>query len=134
MNRPEAALIAFRGAQELRPDLRSYQGLLAVFDSPLTRIHLVILCLKLFCFDPDARSIFFIGNSSTVSGLVRCYLALLKLKEALHAAREAMKAMPQSAKALKLVGDVHASNTGGREKVDTLKFCPCSYTQLNGSI
>lgn len=28
-----------------------------------------------------------------------------------------MKAMPQSAKALKLVGDVHASNTGGREKV-----------------
>lgn len=28
MNRPEAAVIAFRGAQELRPDLRSYQGLL----------------------------------------------------------------------------------------------------------
>lgn len=26
MNRPEAAVIAFRGAQELRPDLRSYQG------------------------------------------------------------------------------------------------------------
>lgn len=31
-----------------------------------------------------------------------------------------MKAMPQSAKALKLVGDVHASNSGGREKVDLL--------------
>ncbi|XP_019179757.1 PREDICTED: anaphase-promoting complex subunit 7 [Ipomoea nil] len=74
MNRPEAAVIAFRGAQELRPDLRSYQG------------------------------------------LVRSYLALSKTKEALHAAREAMKAMPQSAKALKLVGDVHASNTSGREK------------------
>lgn len=29
-----------------------------------------------------------------------------------------MKAMPQSAKALKLVGDVHASNPGGREKVN----------------
>lgn len=31
-----------------------------------------------------------------------------------------MKAMPQSAKALKLVGDVHASNSGGREKVELL--------------
>lgn len=28
MNRPEAAVIAYRGAQELRPDLRSYQGML----------------------------------------------------------------------------------------------------------
>ncbi|KAH7841983.1 hypothetical protein Vadar_000174 [Vaccinium darrowii] len=74
MNRPEAAVAAFRGAQELRPDLRTYQG------------------------------------------LVRSYLALSKIKEALHSAREAMKAMPQSAKALKLVGDVHASNSGGREK------------------
>lgn len=50
-------------------------------------------------------------------GLVHSYLALSKIKEALYAAREAMKAMPQSAKALKLVGDVHASNSGGREKV-----------------
>ncbi|KVH91532.1 Tetratricopeptide-like helical, partial [Cynara cardunculus var. scolymus] len=50
------------------------------------------------------------------SGLVRSYLALLKTKEALYAAREAMKAMPQSAKALKLVGDVYASNSSGREK------------------
>lgn len=74
MNRPEAAVVAFRGAQELRPDLRSYQG------------------------------------------LVRSYLMLSKIKEALHAAREAMKTMPQSAKALKLVGDVHASSTTGREK------------------
>ncbi|KAF8387893.1 hypothetical protein HHK36_026555 [Tetracentron sinense] len=74
LNRPDAAVTAFRGAQELRPDLRSYQG------------------------------------------LVRSYLALSKIKEALYAAREAMKAMPQSAKALKLVGDVHASNPGGREK------------------
>lgn len=57
-----------------------------------------------------------------ISGLVRSYLALSKIKEALYVAREAMKAMPQSAKALKLVGDVHASNSGGREKVicDTL--------------
>lgn len=74
LKRPEAAVIAFRGAQELRADLRSYQG------------------------------------------LVHSYLAFSKIKEALHAAREAMKAMPQSAKALKLVGDVHASNSGGREK------------------
>lgn len=133
MNRPEAALIAFRGAQELRPDLRSYQGLLDVFDFPLVIICLVILCL-MSCLELDARSIFFIVKSSTVSGLVRCYLALLKLKEALHAAREAMKAMPQSAKALKLVGDVHACNTSGREKVDKLKKFPRSYTQLSGSI
>lgn len=56
-------------------------------------------------------------SCSFYSGLVRCYLANSKIKEALHAAREAMKAMPQSAKALKLVGDVHASNSSGREKV-----------------
>ncbi|KAL1548490.1 Anaphase-promoting complex subunit 7 [Salvia divinorum] len=74
LNRPEAAVIAFRGAQELRPDLRSYQG------------------------------------------LVRSYLAVSKVKEALFAAREAMKAMPQSGKVLKLVGDVHASHVTGREK------------------
>lgn len=74
MKRPEAAVVAFRVAQELRPDIRSYQG------------------------------------------LVHSYLSLSKIKEALYAAREAMKAMPQSAKALKLVGDVHASNSSGREK------------------
>ncbi|CAN1164469.1 Anaphase-promoting complex subunit 7 [Linum perenne] len=74
LKRPEAAVIAFRGAQDLRSDLRSYQG------------------------------------------LVHSYLAFSKTKEALHAAREAMKAMPQSAKALKLVGDVHASHSSGREK------------------
>nr|POE64304.1 anaphase-promoting complex subunit 7 [Quercus suber] len=72
--RAETAVVAFRSAQELRPDIRSYQG------------------------------------------LVQSYLVLSKTKEALYAAREAMKAMPQSAKALKLVGDVHASNSGGREK------------------
>uniref|UniRef100_A0A0A0KED2 Anaphase-promoting complex subunit 7 n=1 Tax=Cucumis sativus TaxID=3659 RepID=A0A0A0KED2_CUCSA len=74
MKQPDAAVSAFRNAQELRPDIRSYQG------------------------------------------LVHSYLALSKMKEALYAAREAMKAMPHSAKALKLVGDVHASNSGGREK------------------
>ncbi|XP_022722059.1 anaphase-promoting complex subunit 7-like isoform X2 [Durio zibethinus] len=74
LKRPEAAVMAFRGAQELRADLRSYQG------------------------------------------LVQSYLAFSKVKEALYAAREAMKAMPHSAKALKLVGDVHASNSSGREK------------------
>lgn len=58
-----------------------------------------------------------IKDSFMISGLVQSYLVLSKTKEALHAAREAMKAMPQSAKALKLVGDVHAINSGGREKV-----------------
>lgn len=57
-----------------------------------------------------------------ISGLVHTYLALSKIKEALYASREAMKAMPQSAKALKLVGDVHASNSGGREKVSDQLF------------
>ncbi|RWW09156.1 hypothetical protein GW17_00027369 [Ensete ventricosum] len=83
LNRPDAAVTAFRGAQELRPDLRSYQALDVVSSA----------------------------------GLVRSYLALSKTKEALFIAREAMKLMPQSAKALKLVGDVHASSSSGREKV-----------------
>ncbi|XP_068659867.1 anaphase-promoting complex subunit 7 [Aristolochia californica] len=74
LNRPDAAVMAFRSAQELKPDIRSYQG------------------------------------------LVRSYLALSKTKEALFAAREAIRAMPQSAKALKLVGDVHASNSLHRDK------------------
>ncbi|THG23975.1 hypothetical protein TEA_017012 [Camellia sinensis var. sinensis] len=89
MNQPQAAVVAFRGAQELRPDLRSYQ---------------------------ETEEPGVIRNSCLLPGLVHSYLALSKIKEALHAAREAMKAMPQSAKALKLVGDVHASNSGGREK------------------
>lgn len=54
------------------------------------------------------------------SGLVRAYLALSKCKDALFTAREAMKVMHQSAKALKLVGDVHAISSSGREKVT---FC-----------
>ncbi|CAM8972393.1 hypothetical protein QQ045_030314 [Rhodiola kirilowii] len=73
-NRPEAAVVAFKGAQELRPDLRSYQG------------------------------------------LVRSYLALSKVKEALSAARDVVKAMPHSAKATKLVGDVYASHPTSRDK------------------
>ncbi|XP_066364588.1 anaphase-promoting complex subunit 7-like isoform X3 [Miscanthus floridulus] len=74
LNRPDLAVTDFRGAQELRADLRSYQG------------------------------------------LVRAYLALSKCKEALFTAREAMKVLHQSAKALKLVGDVHAISSSGREK------------------
>lgn len=75
-------------------------------------------------------------ENSLISGLVRSYLALSKIKEALHSAREAMKAMPQSAKALKLVGDVHASNSGGREKVcwlclTTLAFYSCGSWVVN---
>jgi anaphase-promoting complex subunit 7 len=79
LNRPDMAVTDFRGAQELRADLRSYQG------------------------------------------LVRAYLALAKCKDALFTAREAMKVMHQSAKALKLVGDVHAISSSGREKV--ILFC-----------
>lgn len=54
-------------------------------------------------------------------GLVRAYLALAKCKDALFTAREAMKVMHQSAKALKLVGDVHAISPNGREKVILLR-------------
>lgn len=56
------------------------------------------------------------------AGLVQSYLAISKVKEALYIAREAMKTMPQSAKALKLVGDVHAKSSSGREKVCVV-FC-----------
>ncbi|KAL2642311.1 hypothetical protein R1flu_009898 [Riccia fluitans] len=49
-------------------------------------------------------------------GLVRAYLAIPKHKEALCVAREAMKAMPYSAPALTLVGDVYVQNLDGREK------------------
>lgn len=73
-------------------------------------------------------------NSLLAAGLVHSYLALSKMKEALYAAREAMKAMPQSAKALKLVGDVHASNSGGREKVHSLKDLFCSNSGLKTAI
>jgi len=74
LNRAEAAVMAFRKAQQLRPDLRSYQG------------------------------------------LVRGNLAISKPKEALLAAREALKALPHSAKALTLVGDVYANNPEARDK------------------
>lgn len=55
-----------------------------------------------------------------ISGLVRSYLALSKVKEALSSARDFIKAMPHSAKATKLVGDVYASRSGSREKVTEL--------------
>lgn len=74
LNRPEAALAAFRKAQALRPDLRSYQG------------------------------------------LVQALLKIPKHKEALYAARDAMKTMSHSAKALTLVGDVYAHMADQRDK------------------
>lgn len=108
MNRPEIAVVAYRCAQELRADLRSYQGMF--WKGTLSLKGFTIATVNMhFAFIFDL--------SCSYSGLVRCYLANSKIKEALHAAREAMKAMPQSAKALKLVGDVHASNSSGREKV-----------------
>lgn len=116
MDRPEAAVIAFRGARELRPDLRTYQGVcgiqLRICCS--SGVHIILEHLS------DWKLI-------VIAGLVRSYLACSKVKEALYTAREAMKAMPQSARALKLVGDVHASNPGGREKVYKL-FPNCSRT------
>ncbi len=64
---------------------------------------------------PEIRVL--IWRNTWWSGLVRAYLAIPKQKEALCAAREAMRAMPHSAKALTLVGDVYAHNPDGREKV-----------------
>lgn len=98
LNRPDLAVTDFRGAQELRADLRSYQGILVM-----------LLILKIKSYHQS--------NTYTISGLVRAYLALSKCKDALFTAREAMKVMHQSAKALKLVGDVHAISSSGREKV-----------------
>jgi len=129
LKRPEAAVIAFRGAQELRADLRSYQGttVQSAREKIRPKLHIVHLHnfhdismiglhLSTKCNNNKENKPQLI-ESITISGLVHSYLAFSKIKEALHAAREAMKAMPQSAKALKLVGDVHASNSGGREKV-----------------
>lgn len=45
MNRPEAAVAAFRGAQELRPDLRSYQG---VFSKGKPQAQFVIISILYF--------------------------------------------------------------------------------------
>lgn len=41
MKRPEAAVPAFRGAQELRPDIRSYQGLFRMRIIKLHDLHLL---------------------------------------------------------------------------------------------
>lgn len=46
MNRPEAAVIAFRGAQELRADFRSYQGV--VFSPQDHMAHFVFITLVSF--------------------------------------------------------------------------------------
>jgi|APAra0007618328_1042625.scaffolds.fasta_scaffold02330_5 hypothetical protein len=42
-----------------------------------------------------------------------------------------MNAMPQSAKALKLVGDVHAFTSSGREKVQTFSFVMLLWCQFS---
>ena len=94
------AVTDFRGAQELRADLRSYQGWQAGTSD--IQIYCPIVCL----------------NIDILPGLVRAYLALAKCKDALFTAREAMKVMHQSAKALKLVSDVHTISSSGRETVN----------------
>jgi len=74
-------------------------------------VRLIPLIFKIYC--PIVCL-----NIDILPGLVRAYLALAKCKDALFTAREAMKVMHQSAKALKLVGDVHAISSSGREKVN----------------
>jgi len=131
MKRAEAAVPAFRAAQELRPDIRSYQGLFYTYKNILLHdLHLfpamtfmysaVNIYRKVLIL--EIKKIIDFDMNMNISGLVHTYLALSKIKEALYASREAMKAMPQSAKALKLVGDVHASNSSGREKVTCQLF------------
>lgn len=146
--------MAFRSAQELRPDLRSFQGIFCIESSDISVLKVVFISQPLntsslisgwilgswslstgLCCVSERNHIItsptllellrqmfsgWISGIVTIcffAGLVRAYLALSKTKEALFAAREAMRAMPQSAKALKLVGDVHASNSGHRDKV-----------------
>ena len=72
--RVENAIIAFRAAKNLRPDLSSYHG------------------------------------------LVRAYLAGKRYKEALFTAKEAVKEMPQNARALTLLGDAHSQHAPTRRK------------------
>lgn len=61
-----------------------------------------------------------------VAGLVQALLKIPKHKEALFAARDAMKAMSHSAKALTLVGDVYAHIADGREKVNQPSIEVCN--------
>lgn len=126
MKRAEAAVSAFKGAQDLKRDIRSYQGLFCTGKIIwLHDLHLFLQChsffllLFIYCKVPimEMQKFTDFDMNLNISGLVHTYLALSKIKEALCASREAMRFMPQSAKALKLVGDVHASNSGGREKV-----------------
>ncbi|GJP36286.1 hypothetical protein CLOM_g20813 [Closterium sp. NIES-68] len=49
-------------------------------------------------------------------GLVRAYLRIPKLKEAIAAAREAVKAFPNSASALSLLGEVYLQHGDSRDK------------------
>ncbi|CAI5507948.1 unnamed protein product [Closterium sp. Naga37s-1] len=49
-------------------------------------------------------------------GLVRAYLRIPKLKEAIAAAREAVKAFPNSASALSLLGEVYLQHSDSRDK------------------
>ncbi|CAI5457413.1 unnamed protein product, partial [Closterium sp. Yama58-4] len=49
-------------------------------------------------------------------GLVRAYLCIPKLKEAIAAAREAVKAFPNSASALSLLGEVYLQHSDSRDK------------------
>lgn len=46
MKRAEAAVIAFRAAQELRPDIRSYQGGICI-----TRMTCILEIIALYTFD-----------------------------------------------------------------------------------
>lgn len=71
MNRPEAAVIAFRGAQELRADLRSYQGV--IFCPRDLMVHFVFITLvsfgnnRIFRFGP-----FLFGSLKNQRGFTCC--------------------------------------------------------------
>ena len=86
----DIALNAFRKAQNLKPDLRSYQGYF------------------LEVFYQHSKNLLKVNDWKVAAGLVQALLKIPKHKEALFAARDAMKAMSNSAKALTLVGDVYA--------------------------
>ncbi|KAG2240966.1 hypothetical protein Bca52824_096931, partial [Brassica carinata] len=90
-------------------------------------IHYLILCFRKLPFtSKTARSCSdclqaaqnLRSDLRSYQGLVHSYLAFGKTKEALYTAREAMNAMPHSAKALKLVGDVHANTSSGRKRLE----------------
>lgn len=65
MNRPEAAVVAYRGAQELRPDLRSYQGMLKQSTDTLSCMSFLVGLQVLYLLSTQIHATRGKGHSMT---------------------------------------------------------------------